>query len=109
MTTLRSVPISGTCTSTVSPLRKYFGGSKRAPAPVGVPVAIRSPGVSRMKLERYSMRRANGKIRLAVVSARRAHEHGRILRRCGSVLVLGVAVAVVDADADDLLGIADRR
>src|SRR6185503_18503537 len=56
-TTLRSVPISGTCTSTVSPLRKYFGGSKRAPAPVGVLVAMSSPGVRRVKLDRYSMSR----------------------------------------------------
>ena len=32
-TELLSVPMSGTCTSTTSPAFKYFGGSKRAPAP----------------------------------------------------------------------------
>ena len=31
-------------TSTTSPSRRYFGGSKRAPAPLGVPVAMMSPG-----------------------------------------------------------------
>src|SRR6185503_20425330 len=82
-TTLRSVPISGTWTSTVSPLRKYFGGSKRAPAPVGVPVAMRSPGVRRMKLDRYSMSRANGKIRFAVVSSCRSSPLTRVIR-CSS-------------------------
>src|SRR5690606_40810668 len=37
VTSLRRVPISGTCTSTTSPARRHLGGSKRAPAPVGVP------------------------------------------------------------------------
>src|SRR5262245_12317139 len=49
-TRLRSVPISGTAISTTSPGTSQRGGSKRAPAPVGVPVTIRSPGLSVVKV-----------------------------------------------------------
>ena len=45
---------------------------------------------------------------MAHEAARRAHEHARVLRRRLGVLVFRVAVAVVDADADDLLGIGHR-
>src|SRR5437660_1755647 len=41
---LRRMPRLGDSTSTTSPGTSHFGGSKRAPAPVGVPVAMRSPG-----------------------------------------------------------------
>lgn len=47
-----SVPIFGTLISTTSPDRKYFGGSNRAPAPVGVPVAMTSPVFNGMNVER---------------------------------------------------------
>src|SRR5207302_8819001 len=49
-TLLRSTPISGTSTSTTSPRLSQRGGVKRAPAPVGVPVAIMSPGLSVVKV-----------------------------------------------------------
>ena len=49
-TSLRRIPISGTSTSTASPGTSQRGGSKRAPAPVGVPVTIRSPGFSAVKM-----------------------------------------------------------
>ena len=51
-TGLRRVPISGTVTSTTSPGSSHTGGSKRAPAPVGVPVKITSPASSSTKVDR---------------------------------------------------------
>ena len=50
-TVLRSVPMPVTSTSTTSPGLSHFGGSKRAPAPVGVPVEITSPGFSAAQVE----------------------------------------------------------
>jgi hypothetical protein len=50
-TLLRSTPISGTSTSTTSPGTSHFGGVWWPPAPVGVPVQIRSPGRSVVKVE----------------------------------------------------------
>src|SRR5947208_797180 len=50
-TWLRSTPISGTSTSTTSPGLSHFGGLWWPPAPVGVPVQIRSPGSSVAKVE----------------------------------------------------------
>ena len=43
-------PISGTAISTTSPDTSQRGGSKRAPAPVGVPVTITSPTFSVVKI-----------------------------------------------------------
>ena len=51
-TTLRSTPIRLDSTSTTSPTFSQRGGSKRAPAPVGVPVTIMSPGFRVAKVER---------------------------------------------------------
>ena len=51
-TVLRSVPMPEPSTSTTSPGLSQRGGSKRAPAPVGVPVTMRSPGVSVANVER---------------------------------------------------------
>ena len=50
-TLFRSTPISGTSTSTTSPGLSHFGGLWWPPAPVGVPVQIRSPGLSVVKVE----------------------------------------------------------
>lgn len=50
-TVLRSVPMPETSTSTTSPGFSHLGGSKRAPAPVGVPVEITSPGFSAAQVE----------------------------------------------------------
>ena len=50
-TVLRSVPMPVTSTSTTSPGFSHFGGSKRAPAPIGVPVEITSPGLSAAQVE----------------------------------------------------------
>ena len=44
-TVLRRVPISGTATSTTSPGLSHTDGLRCTPAPVGVPVQIRSPGL----------------------------------------------------------------
>jgi mono/diheme cytochrome c family protein len=44
ITRFLSVPMPDTSTSITSPGTRYFGGSNRAPAPVGVPVAMMSPG-----------------------------------------------------------------
>ena len=60
-------------------------------------------------VELVGFRRIHDRLEMADEAARRAHEDARVLRRFGAVLVLRVAVAVVDADADDLLGIRDRR
>ena len=51
-TALERTPMPDTSTSTVSPGTSHFGGSKRAPAPLGVPVRITSPGSSVVKVER---------------------------------------------------------
>ena len=53
--------------------------------------------------------RAHQRRVVADKGARRAHEHARIFRRVLAVLVFGVAVRVVDADADDLFRRRDRR
>ena len=50
-TPLTSVPIPSTVTCTSSPGARYCGGSSRAPAPVGVPVTMMSPGTSVVKVE----------------------------------------------------------
>ena len=50
-TTLRKVPIAGQLTSTTSAGTSHFGGSKRPPAPGGVPVAMMSPGSSVVNVE----------------------------------------------------------
>ncbi len=50
-TAFRSVPMPETSTSTTSPGLSHLGGSKRAPAPVGVPVEITSPGLSAAQVE----------------------------------------------------------
>jgi hypothetical protein len=50
-TTLRNRPIPSASTSTTSPGFSQIGGSKRAPAPVGVPVTITSPGTSVANVE----------------------------------------------------------
>jgi hypothetical protein len=47
---LRNTPSRDDSTSTTSPGLSQRGGSKRAPAPVGVPVAIMSPGFSVAKV-----------------------------------------------------------
>ena len=47
----RKIPRPVADTSTTSPGFKYFGGSKRAPAPVGVPVTMMSPGCKVMNVE----------------------------------------------------------
>ena len=49
-TRLLSVPISGTEMSTTSPALSQRGGSKRAPAPTGVPVTMMSPGFRVVKI-----------------------------------------------------------
>src|SRR5690606_22197399 len=51
MTPLRSVPMPSASTSTTSPGLSQTGGSSRAPAPVGVPVMMVSPGTSVVKVE----------------------------------------------------------
>jgi hypothetical protein len=51
ITPLRSTPIFSASTSMTSPGFKYRGGSNRAPAPVGVPVTMTSPGASVVKVE----------------------------------------------------------
>lgn len=51
ITVLRSVPMPVTSTSTTSPAFSHFGGSNRAPAPMGVPVEITSPGLSAAQVE----------------------------------------------------------
>src|SRR6516162_4815548 len=50
ITGLRSTPISGTATSTTSPGLSQTGGLRCTPAPVGVPVQMRSPGLSVAKV-----------------------------------------------------------
>src|SRR5262249_14812111 len=50
ITGLRRTPISGTATSTTSPGLSQTGGLRCTPAPVGVPVQIRSPGLSVAKV-----------------------------------------------------------
>jgi hypothetical protein len=50
-TPFRSVPIPSASTSTTSPGFRKTGGSCRAPAPVGVPVTMMSPGTSVVKVE----------------------------------------------------------
>ena len=50
-TLLASMPMPAASTSTLSPGTSHFGGSKKAPAPVGVPVEITSPGFSAVKAE----------------------------------------------------------
>ena len=51
-TVLRRMPILADSTSTTSPGLSQRGGVNRAPAPVGVPVAIMSPGFRVAKVER---------------------------------------------------------
>src|SRR5262249_51446338 len=46
VTVLRKTPICGDSTSTTSPGLSHTGGLRCTPAPVGVPVQIRSPGLS---------------------------------------------------------------
>ena len=46
----RNVPIPGTAISTTSPGSSQRGGSKRAPAPTGVPVTMMSPGFNVVKI-----------------------------------------------------------
>ncbi len=53
--------------------------------------------------------RAHQRCVVADEGARRAHEHARIFRRVLAVLVLGIAVGIVDADADDLFRRGHRR
>ena len=53
--------------------------------------------------------RANQRRPMTDEGARRAHEHARIFRRVLAVLVFGVAVRIVDADADDLFRRGNRR
>jgi hypothetical protein len=60
-------------------------------------------------VELLRFRRIPDRLEMADEAARRSHEDAGVLRRFGAVLVLGIAIAVVDTDADDLLGIADRR
>src|SRR5690606_2755321 len=43
-TPFRRAPMPSAETSITSPGTNHFGGSKRAPAPVGVPVTMMSPG-----------------------------------------------------------------
>jgi len=50
-TVFRSVPMPETSTSTTSPGLSHLGGSNRAPAPIGVPVEITSPGLSAAQVE----------------------------------------------------------
>ena len=50
-TLLRKMPMPSASTSTTSPGFSQIGGSKRAPAPVGVPVTMTSPGTSVVKVE----------------------------------------------------------
>src|SRR5512145_2569876 len=51
-TGLESTPTPSTSTSTTSPGTSHLGGLKRAPAPLGVPVRIRSPASRVVKVER---------------------------------------------------------
>ena len=51
-TVFDSTPMPDTSTSTTSPGTSHLGGSKRAPAPFGVPVRITSPGSNVVKVER---------------------------------------------------------
>ncbi len=51
ITGLRSVPMPSASTSTMSPGCSQTGGSRRAPAPVGVPVTMWSPGTSVVNVE----------------------------------------------------------
>ena len=53
-TVLRRVPIPSALTSTTSPGVSQIGGSNRAPAPVGVPHRMVSPGTNVVKVEMYS-------------------------------------------------------
>ena len=55
-TTFFRTPTPDTSISTASPACRNFGGSKRMPAPIGVPVAITSPGSRVVKVERYEIR-----------------------------------------------------
>src|SRR5699024_3691202 len=50
-TVLASVPMPAAATSTRSPGLSQTGGSKRAPAPVGVPVTMMSPGCGVVKVD----------------------------------------------------------
>ena len=50
-TELRNTPKPSASTSTMSPGFSQTGGLSRAPAPVGVPVRIMSPGTSVVKVE----------------------------------------------------------
>ena len=50
-------------TSTVSPGVSQRGGVRAKPTPLGVPVAMMSPGFSAQKLEQYSMMRRTPKHR----------------------------------------------
>ena len=50
-TPLRKEPMPSAATSMTSPGFRYRGGSNRAPAPVGVPVTMMSPGTSVAKVE----------------------------------------------------------
>src|SRR5262249_39032848 len=50
-TPLRKMPTPSASTSMTSPGFRYRGGSNRAPAPVGVPVTMTSPGTSVVKVE----------------------------------------------------------
>src|SRR5262249_33186787 len=49
-TVLRRTPICGAATSTTSPGLSHTEGFRCTPAPVGVPVQIKSPGVSVAKV-----------------------------------------------------------
>ena len=53
-TRLRMVPTPSTVTSMTSPGRSQTGGCRAKPTPPGVPVAITSPGISRVKEEKNS-------------------------------------------------------
>ncbi len=51
-TGLRRIPTPETSTSTTSPGPRKRGGSKRMPAPTGVPVEMMSPGSSTVNVDR---------------------------------------------------------
>src|SRR5580658_4635150 len=60
-------PIRSTSTSTTSPGRKNIGGIRVAPMPSGVPVAMRSPGLSVITPDAYAAIWAPEKMRFDVL------------------------------------------
>src|SRR5690606_5418014 len=60
-------------------------------------------------VELLRLERPEKRLLVADEAFARAHEDARVARRVVAVLVFGVAIAVVDADADDLPGVGHRR